>query len=96
MKAIVDCGAFKGAVLNLFKNHDEYSDFTKFYAFECHPDLNKDYGTNVEVIEKAVWIENRELKFFVDPQRSTSQGHSVHGRKSRRKLEEAGQPTRFH
>jgi FkbM family methyltransferase len=78
MKIYVDCGAYKGVILNHFRNNPLYGRDYLCYAIECNPSLyHVSYGPGVIPIHKAAWISKGEISFYRDPKCFNSQGNSV-------------------
>jgi len=72
----IDCGAYKGKALNWARLK---FDNPKLYAFECNPHLSKvDYGSDVTVIRKAIWITDGNLRFYMNTRHPLIEGHSVY------------------
>lgn len=70
MKIFIDCGANKGSDLDMFKtNHKDHQSW-RMIAFEPNPEC-VDYMLlngkldNVELVEKAVWIEDSTMTFNI-------------------------------
>ena len=72
-KIFIDAGAFDGDTVNWFNKHyagDEY----EIFAFEANPALAHHFDDlNVNFLQKAVWIEDGTIDFFIggDPTGST-------------------------
>tara|TARA_B100000497_G_scaffold83086_1_gene92606 strand:- start:595 stop:1182 length:588 start_codon:yes stop_codon:yes gene_type:complete len=70
MKIFIDCGANKGSDLDMFRiNYEDYKSW-RMVAFEPNPQcrdymLLNDKLDNVELIEKAVWIEDSTKTFNI-------------------------------
>lgn len=66
MRILIDCGASDGqSALFLEK---EYGPFNKIYCFECNPLYRKAFNSfkkQVVYCERAVWIENKQLPFYL-------------------------------
>ena len=65
-KIFIDGGAFTGISIDLFrkqwKDHNEY----EIYSFECNPIFEQQIkNRNVNFINKAIWIKDEELKFYL-------------------------------
>lgn len=80
MTAFVDCGAFRGKALNWARKR--YGDKCKLYAFECNPHIPHSYGNDVKTIEKAVWVSDGNLRFYMNTMKPTIEGHSVYKNKT--------------
>lgn len=75
--AFIDCGSYTGTIVKKFKeNNPEY----KIFAFECNPLLYSiDLGVSVTKFNKATWILDGELKFFLSKQNPDKvQGSSLY------------------
>jgi FkbM family methyltransferase len=83
-KVFIDCGAYKGSMLRHCLKNPAYGPSYKRYAFECNPALRKiDYGADVTVIRKAVWIVDGFVNFYMNLRHPTAvQGHSVYREKT--------------
>jgi len=79
MNAFVDCGAFRGKALGWARK--KYPGY-KLYAFECNPKLSKEYGNDVISYSKACWINNGQLRFYMNLKHPTIEGHSVYKNKT--------------
>ena len=66
----IDAGGHTGQSIERFKQMPSYNHNSKIYSFECHPrcyEVLKSYETNnIQVSNKAVWIEDGEIEFFLD------------------------------
>ncbi len=81
MYAYVDCGLFKGSLFARFIKNRPQSHFV-CYGFECNPHFTRfNYGNEITVYHKAVWVHDGTLEFFTNRARPTIQGHSVFGDK---------------
>jgi FkbM family methyltransferase len=80
MTAFVDCGAFRGKALNWARKR--YGDKCSLYAFECNPRIPHSYGKDVKIIEKAVWVSDGNLRFYMNIKKPTIEGHSVYKNKT--------------
>lgn len=73
MKNYIDCGSFQANTINNYP-FPEY----RRAAFECNPLLkNIEYPEDVSVINKAVWINDDLLKFYVNPNNIDTEGCSL-------------------
>ncbi len=70
MKIFIDCGANKGSDINKFKINNKDHQSWRIIAFEPNTEC-VEYMTinnrldNVELIEKAVWIEDSTMTFYI-------------------------------
>ena len=66
----IDAGGHTGQSIERFKQMSMDNPNSKIYSFECHPrcyEVLKSYETNnIHVSNKAVWIEDGEIEFFLD------------------------------
>lgn len=83
MNVYIDLGAFRGLYINRFRKSSMYKTGCKIYAFECNPYLqNFNYGSDVVKIQKAAWIYDGELGFYISKKNpSVVQGSSVYKEK---------------
>jgi FkbM family methyltransferase len=66
MKTFIDCGYYSGRALDYYA--PLLDDSWKVYAFEPNPSLEFDFSRfpfKVELINKAVWIEDGEIEFVI-------------------------------
>lgn len=72
-KIYIDAGSFKADTINMY-SFPEY----RRYAFECNPLLRSvKYPEDVIVINKAIWVEDRYLEFFINPNNLDTEGCSL-------------------
>lgn len=66
-KIFLDCGGNIGQSINRFKNTSLYSSDFIIYSFEPVPSLNNKYKKMENIIfsDKAVWIKDSEIDFYV-------------------------------
>lgn len=66
----IDAGGHGGQSIDRFKNMMGAIPNARIYSFECHPrcyEKLKSYATdNIIVSNKAVWIEDGEIDFYLD------------------------------
>jgi len=78
-KVFIDCGAFDGRSIAKFRTRKDSMDY-EIFSFEPTPILyahiKKQYK-NVVIFNKAVWIKNDMMEFFVNPKNVLSQGNSL-------------------
>ncbi len=73
-KIFIDCGANNGMSVDLFQkkfiDHYEY----EIHCFECNPMFAESLKQrpNITFHNKAVWIKNEELEFYIGPGNSLS------------------------
>jgi FkbM family methyltransferase len=71
-KIFLDCGGHKGAVIGKFKRTTFWEDDFEIFSFEAHPSFASKYQEEVieneTYLNKAVWIEDGEIQFFVGKQ----------------------------
>lgn len=79
MKYFIDCGAHKGKILNLAQRY--YGDTFKYYAFECNNQYIKTLSKNTIIIDKAVWIYDGFINFFINTTKPTIEGNSLYSDK---------------
>lgn len=79
MNVYIDLGAYRGLYVRRFKKSSMFKSGCKIYAFECNPHLaNIDYGSDVTRIQKAAWIYDGELDFYISKKNpSKVQGSSI-------------------
>lgn len=73
-KIFIDCGANNGMSVDLFeKNFSDHYEY-EIHCFECNPVFAKTLKQkpNITFHNKAVWIKNEELKFYLGPNNSLS------------------------
>jgi FkbM family methyltransferase len=85
MIVFVDCGSHKGNILNRFKRN--HPDCKEFYAFECNPFINNNYGENVKTIKSAVWIYDGFVSFYNNRNILDSESPSVFSDKTTGELD---------
>jgi len=80
MDIFIDCGAYRGAILKKFKSlNPQY----KCYAFECNKALaSTPYSEGVTVSNKAVWVHNNDMAFFINTKQPKIQGNSLYKSKT--------------
>jgi FkbM family methyltransferase len=66
----IDAGGHGGQSIERFKKMSSGTPNTKIYSFECHPrcyeKLKIFADENIIVSNKAVWIQNGEIDFYLD------------------------------
>ena len=66
----IDAGGHGGQSIERFKKMSSGTPNTKIYSFECHPRCYEKLKTfadeNIIVSDKAVWIQNGEIDFYLD------------------------------
>lgn len=67
-KIFIDCGGNKGQSVRRFIKSNRYSEDFEIYSFEPLEVVSKRYSSmeNVCFFQKAVWIYDGEIDFFVD------------------------------
>ena len=85
MNIYVDCGFYRGIALGNYLKDGVVDDSWKFYAFEPNEELNLEesidtLGVPIELIKKAVWIENTTVPFstYDRDNASSIQGTTAH------------------
>jgi len=78
MKIFIDCGAYKGSAIKKFKESN--TDY-EIYAFEPNPFMPCNFGDDVTVIRKAVWIEDCTNKFYLKRHKARSNSSSLYKNK---------------
>lgn len=78
MKAYIDCGAFKGETVKLFRGFGGCSSDFKIYAFEPNPYAKvhkrpRDYI----LFKKAVWIKDGHKEFYTNKKRKACVGATL-------------------
>jgi FkbM family methyltransferase len=88
-KIFIDCGGHIGESIERFKKSSEYSDDFLIYSFEPVPHLYEHYShwDDITFYDKAVWIEDGEIAFFVDKTHSKASGSTLIGEKKSGKLD---------
>jgi FkbM family methyltransferase len=82
MKVYIDCGAYNGNTIKNFLLNPQYGSKYKIYAFECNPVFkNFNYGNNVIIINKACWIYDGEISFYINPKSPKIEGPSIYKEK---------------
>lgn len=63
----VDCGAFTGDSIEIFRENYPNSSSFDIYAFECNPKLynNLLLDETINPINRAVWINNDEIEMYL-------------------------------
>jgi FkbM family methyltransferase len=83
-KIFLDCGGHKGGTIKTFRRTTLWEDGYEIYSFEPVPRLAGKYQNRVVENEtyfnKAVWIEDGTIDFYVD-KKQNSEGCSVHKHK---------------
>lgn len=76
-KIFLDCGQFDGVAIEQYVVDDSW----EIYSFEpeVQPDINLERLPDYELIEKAVWIEDGEVSFSLDPRKQASHITGVAG-----------------
>lgn len=69
-KIYIDCGAWNGNSIMIFKKRFKNSKDFEIYAFECHPKLRNKLNflkrrNKFNFIDKAVWINNGTVNMFL-------------------------------
>lgn len=77
MNIFLDCGYYVGIVLDQYLERNEIDKDWKVYAFEPLHSLNveesiKRFPFDIEWIDKAVWIEDSEVDFWVSERHNAS------------------------
>lgn len=78
MNAFIDCGAYKGKLIEQFRANARYGSAYKVYALECNPALSHVHFPGTTEIRKAAWIFDGELEFFINTKVPRIQGNSVY------------------
>jgi len=83
MNVYIDLGAYRGLYINRFRKSSMYKPGAQIYAFECNTHLRGfNYGSDVTTINKAAWIYDGELNFYVSKKNPAAvQGSSVYKEK---------------
>jgi FkbM family methyltransferase len=69
-KVFIDCGFYKGRACNQFKNTKYYDKSFEFYGFEPPGrKYNENVFKHINLIRKAVWIEDGEVDFYMSGRR---------------------------
>lgn len=65
-KIFIDAGAYNGDSIDAFKKiRSDWNEF-EIHAFEANPELSKHFsGKDINFYNKAVWIEDGEVDFFI-------------------------------
>ena len=78
-KIFIDCGAFDGRSIAKFQRKKHASEY-EIFSFEPTPALSahvKKKYKKAAVYNKAIWIKNGTMDFFVNPSNILSQGNSL-------------------
>jgi len=88
-KVYIDCGAHKGNTIKKFVLSKYYSSDFEIFAFEPNPHskVHKRYGKNETVYQKAVWIRNGEIPFYITKEKRGSQAGTLIKEKSSGRLD---------
>lgn len=72
----IDCGAHRGNTIQHFVESPEYLPDFEIYAFEANPysEVHKRFGKKIKVYNKAVWVEDCKLPFYIKKKGEGSQG----------------------
>ena len=78
MQVYIDCGCYKGTIIEEFLYSLNKNNEYKIYAFESNPFLRDfNYGEGINVIHKACWVYDGEVDFYIDTTNPISQGCSI-------------------
>lgn len=81
-KIFIDCGYLNGKGTRIFKKTKDYSSDFELYAFEASPDFDaNNVPSEINLIQKAVWIHDGVIDFYVNKDRRTNS--LMKGHKSR-------------
>jgi len=83
MNYFIDCGAFRGSTIR--KARSLFPDY-KIIAFEPNPYMKCDYGEDVTVLRKAVWIEDCTLPMYLHKDKPVSSSSTIIKAKDRHPL----------
>ena len=90
-KFFIDCGGCTGQTVSKFKKSEQYGKDFIIYSFEPVSSLSKHYKdmNGIFFIDKAVWIYDGEIDFYIDKTHSEAQGSTISKNKTSGKLDKA-------
>lgn len=88
-KVFIDCGGHIGESIVRFKNSKDYERDFVIYSFEPVPHLYKNYCNwdDINFLDRAVWIEDGDIDFFVDRTHEKASGSTILKEKESGKLD---------
>lgn len=88
-KIFIDCGGHIGESILRFKRSSEYDESFIIHSFEPVPHLAKYYKhwRNIFYHNKAIWVKDGEIKFYIDTTHDKASGSTLNINKKSGKLD---------